>query len=123
MFMAWGVYHKAKIHGFSKGVFWAFGLLLLLPSLVACLLALLLQDVGWTVLQSEMFVWFLYGVAGFVFGCLLLMRNEKMHYKIILGPYMYLSLFVFPMKSFWDGGLHVICCLRYLYLSIGFLTT
>ena len=32
-----------------------------------CLLALLLQDVGWTVSQSEMFVRFLYGVAGFVF--------------------------------------------------------
>jgi hypothetical protein len=46
------------------------------------LLFLLLQDVGWTVCNQRccllVFVW----SSGFVW--LLLMRNEKMHYKIIL---------------------------------------
>lgn len=55
--MAWGVYHKAKIHGFSKGVFLG-SRIVVVTSESCCLLALLLQDVGWTVLQSEMFVVF-----------------------------------------------------------------
>ena len=41
--MAWGVYHKAKIHGFSKGVFLGFWIVVV-TSESCCLLALLLQD-------------------------------------------------------------------------------
>jgi hypothetical protein len=64
-----GVYHtRRKSTDFRKALLWAFWIVVAATESCCCLL----QDVDWTVLQSEM----LYGVAGLRLG-LLLMRNEK----------------------------------------------
>jgi len=65
-----GVYHKAKVHGFSKGVFLGFWIVVAAAESCCCLLVCFATKGCWLdSLQSEMlFVGFLYGVAG-LFGC------------------------------------------------------
>lgn len=79
--MLWhGVYHRAKIHGFSKRRFVGLWVVVVAAESCCCLRCYYRMLV-WTVLQSErcLFVDFVYGVAGL---SLLLfsgveMRNEK----------------------------------------------